>query len=289
MAFLRVYGPCGVVERHRLWEELSIMNDIWELPWCICGDFNEVRYMHERQGCIRSSRGMQDFDSFIDNHNLIDIPIQGARYTWISSSSVFSSSKLDRFLISVGWEDHFPSISVTAMARPMSDHKPILLCCNIDDWGPPPWRFERMWLLDNSLLSLMADWWSSFVISGPPGFQLARKFQMLKAKLRAWNRDVFGNIDRRFERILQQIKVLDSCTMKELSLVRKYLTGIVLSRTLKISLICKSCITKLNLESNGRLREKETLNFITGLPSLEEEEIRLLVCPLTVTGLKKKV
>ncbi|XP_026420639.1 uncharacterized protein LOC113316707 [Papaver somniferum] len=95
------------------------------------------------------------------------------------------------------------------MARPMSDHKPILLSCNIEDWGPPPWRFEGMWLFENSLLDLMAEWWNSFVVSGPPGFQLAKKFQLLKAKIRVWNKEVFGNIDRKFELTLDQIKLLD--------------------------------------------------------------------------------
>lgn len=207
--FSGVYGPCGTMERQRLWKELSIMNDIWSLPWCICGDFNEVRLMHERQGCSRTSRGMQDFGHFFDIHDLIDIRIQGSRYTWIGSSSSFTSSKLDRFVINGGWEDHFPCISVKAMARPMSDHKPILLSCNIEDWGPPPWRFEGMWLFENSLLDLMAEWWNSFVVSGFPGFQLAKKFQLLKAKIRVWNKEVFGNIDRKFERTLDQIKLLD--------------------------------------------------------------------------------
>ncbi|XP_026416451.1 uncharacterized protein LOC113311871 [Papaver somniferum] len=207
--FSGVYGPCSVVERRRVWKELQIMNVIWSLPWCICGDFNEVRFMAERKGCSRITRGMQDFGNFIDSNNLIDIQIQGAKYTWISSSSIHVKSKIDRFLISEGWDDHFPSIAVKAIARPMSDHKTIMLSCSINDWGPPPWSFEGMWLFDNSLLDLMSSWWGSFVVEGPPGNQLAKKFQLLKAKLRLWNREVFGNINRKFEWTLEQIKLLD--------------------------------------------------------------------------------
>lgn len=109
------------------------MKDIWGWPWCVCGDFNEVRFMAERKGCSRISRGMQDFGEFIKNHDLIDLPIHGAKYTWISSSSIHSSSKLDRFVVCGDWDDHFPCISVKAMARPMSDHKPVVLSCNIED------------------------------------------------------------------------------------------------------------------------------------------------------------
>lgn len=55
----------------------------------------------------------------------------------------------------------------------------------------------------------MAGWWNSFEFVGPPGFQLAKKLQLLKAKLRIWNRDVSGNINRKVEWTLEQIKLLD--------------------------------------------------------------------------------
>ncbi|KAI3988839.1 hypothetical protein MKX01_016410, partial [Papaver californicum] len=57
--------------------------------------------------------------------------------------------KIDRFLVTANWDDHFPSINIKALGIPLSDHKPISLSCETDDWGPPPWKFEKfMWLLE---------------------------------------------------------------------------------------------------------------------------------------------
>ncbi|KAI3902112.1 hypothetical protein MKW92_019216, partial [Papaver armeniacum] len=53
-----------------------------------------------------------------------------------------SMSKIDRFLVSLKWDDHFPGVIVKALGRPFSDHKPILMTCDMEDWGAPPWKFE---------------------------------------------------------------------------------------------------------------------------------------------------
>jgi hypothetical protein len=44
-----VYGPNDDVERC-LWDELVGLMSLWEMSWCICGDFNVVWYPCERSG-----------------------------------------------------------------------------------------------------------------------------------------------------------------------------------------------------------------------------------------------
>lgn len=205
--FSAVYGPCDTMERKYLWEELQLMRLIWNLPWCIGGDFNEVRLMRERQNCSKISRGMQDFIEFCDNKELIDLPISGAKFTWKSGNA--NQSKLNRFVISGSWEDHFHNVVVTALARPFSDHKPIKLSCDSVDWGPPPWRFEAMWWFEKDFILLLKNWWSSLSFHGSPGFVMSKKLQALKAILKTWNREVFGKIDRKCEDNLLAIKALD--------------------------------------------------------------------------------
>ncbi|XP_026452200.1 uncharacterized protein LOC113352613 [Papaver somniferum] len=184
------------------------MKAIWNLPWVVGGDFNEIRFMFERKGCNRIDSGMKDFGKFCDRHELIDLPMNGAKYTWRSS---FSSpnprlSKIDRFLV---WEDHFPTINVSALARPISDHKPIKLSWSYEDWGAPPFRCVAMWFLEASFLSLLKQWWTSFSCSGSASFIMAKKLQLLKEQIKKWNKEVFGRIDRRNEKILADIVVLD--------------------------------------------------------------------------------
>lgn len=44
--------------------------------------------------------------------------------------------------LSTEWMDMFPDYSQRALARPVSDQYPLLLETGMDDWGPPPFRFE---------------------------------------------------------------------------------------------------------------------------------------------------
>ncbi|XP_026410101.1 uncharacterized protein LOC113305236 [Papaver somniferum] len=203
------YGPCSAVERRVMWRELKLMYNIWELPWCLCGDFNEVRYMRERMGCNIVSRGMKDFNKFCGFLELIDLPMTGGKYTWSTTSNNSAKSLIDRFIINAAWGSQFPTISVSALAKPFSDHKPVCLTCNFEDWGPPSFRCEAMWFLDPSFLPLLEEWWNSFSLNGSPGFVLAKKLQALKAKIKIWNKEVFGNIERKCEKTLLEISSLD--------------------------------------------------------------------------------
>lgn len=56
-------------------------------------------------------------------------------------------SKIDRFLISNGWEDLFVGVMQTALARGLSDHRPIKLFIEEVDLGPRPFKFENGWLI----------------------------------------------------------------------------------------------------------------------------------------------
>ncbi|XP_059451141.1 uncharacterized protein LOC132181936 [Corylus avellana] len=69
-AFGGVYGPNEEVERRALWDELAGLMRIWEVPWCLGGDFNIVRFPSERSNVSYYSSGMMDFSDFISENNL---------------------------------------------------------------------------------------------------------------------------------------------------------------------------------------------------------------------------
>ncbi|XP_026428390.1 uncharacterized protein LOC113324282 [Papaver somniferum] len=134
-------------------------------------------------GCNTASRGMRDFNKFCDSLELIDLPMTGGKYTWSSTTgNNYAKSLIDRFIINAAWDSQFPTISVSALDKPFSDHKPVCLTSNFEDWGHPPFRCEAMWFLNPSFLPLLEEWWHSFSFSGSPGFILAKKLQALKPK-----------------------------------------------------------------------------------------------------------
>lgn len=49
------------------------------------GDFNEIKSIDEKKGCVRRDRGMADFCNFISSLELIDLPMFGRKFAWCNS------------------------------------------------------------------------------------------------------------------------------------------------------------------------------------------------------------
>ncbi|GAU43582.1 hypothetical protein TSUD_27840 [Trifolium subterraneum] len=121
---------------------------------CICGDFNAVKRLEER----RLSRG-----------------------------DGLSMSRLDRFLLSEEWCLTWPNYKQEARMRGLSDHCPLILSANEEDWGPCPLRMLKCWkdipgyylFVREKRKSLQVDVWGGFV--------LKEKLKMIKATLNEWH------------------------------------------------------------------------------------------------------
>ena len=72
-----------------------------DIPWCLVGDFNVIRFPSERStdGCL--SWLMREFSNFINSCNLVDPPLEGASFTWSIHEEVRVLSHIDRFLFSL--------------------------------------------------------------------------------------------------------------------------------------------------------------------------------------------
>lgn len=63
--------------RRTLWDELLALKQNSGIPLCVGGDFNEIKAVSERMGCLTIDRGMRNFIEFSDNMGLIDLPMFG--------------------------------------------------------------------------------------------------------------------------------------------------------------------------------------------------------------------
>jgi exonuclease III len=209
-AFSGVYGPNTDSDRHFMWDELSGVCSWWGVPWCVAGDFNVVRFPSERSGSAGLSTAMMGFSDFITEMGLLDIPLQGGRFTWSNNRTNMSSSRIDRFLISADWDGHFPKISQKRLPRVLSDHFPVLLDCGLFQGGTKPFRFENMWLKADGFVEKVKGWWESYQVQGTPSFIFAYKLKALKGDLKKWNAAEFGNVETRLNSLWSELRVLDS-------------------------------------------------------------------------------
>ena len=67
------------------------------------------------------------FSDFIKANYLVDLPLEGALFTWFRASGSVCMSRIDRTLASVDWVDHFGNMSQRVLPRVVFDHCPLLV------------------------------------------------------------------------------------------------------------------------------------------------------------------
>ena len=138
-AFAGVYGPNSVRDRRLLREELFGLRNWWNIPWCVGGDFNVVRFPSECTGSTVFIAAMHDFSDFI-------------------SREVELKAQLDRFLFFADWEAKFPTVCQRRMSRLLLDHFPIVLeGGSFQHRGRSPFRFENMRLKDEGFVDKVSS------------------------------------------------------------------------------------------------------------------------------------
>ncbi|XP_074301755.1 uncharacterized protein LOC141633202 [Silene latifolia] len=94
-----VYASPDATKREELWRELESFARTHDRPWLAMGDFNDTRYIHERNG---TSDGMRrrcnKFNAWCENNNWIDLDYSGLDHTWSRgiTASTRQWTRLDR-------------------------------------------------------------------------------------------------------------------------------------------------------------------------------------------------
>ena len=98
--FSGVYGSVKKSIRESFWEELGSIRGLWEEPWCIGGDFNEILSPNERSRGGRISNTIRRFSDILNDLGLRDLLLRGGPYTWRGGQNGRSMSRLYRFMVS---------------------------------------------------------------------------------------------------------------------------------------------------------------------------------------------
>jgi len=78
-----IYPPIQQRENEAFWNHLRDLNKIFDLPWCIIGDFNELANPSEKRGgqnhpCTKYRR----LNNFLTQTNATFVPVNRTIYTW---------------------------------------------------------------------------------------------------------------------------------------------------------------------------------------------------------------
>ncbi|XP_059065362.1 uncharacterized protein LOC131857179 [Cryptomeria japonica] len=161
---VNVYGPTLVVDKCRLWEDISRCLEEVRLSLAIVvGDFNTTLSSSEKRGGVRRLSGSQlDFQSFINKNALFEVAAKGGDYTWTNRRRGFSNivEKLDRFFLARDWNVATLVFEAEVLAILGSNHFSVSLVVQ-NDVVPIrcPFKVEKMWIRELSFKELVVGWW----------------------------------------------------------------------------------------------------------------------------------
>ncbi|XP_022002514.1 uncharacterized protein LOC110899925 [Helianthus annuus] len=183
--YMNVYAPNDAVSRRNVWSEiLGVKNSLQGL-WVLMGDFNEVRDASERMNSEFSEANADAFNQFILSAGLVEYNMGGGNFTYISDNGQ-KLSKLDRFLVCLGFREQWPNATVLALDKVASDHRPIVLSTVEADFGHTPFRFFNSWFDYPGFADYVLQICSEFSFSGPDDLALAIKLRWLKNNIKSW-------------------------------------------------------------------------------------------------------
>jgi mannosylglycoprotein endo-beta-mannosidase len=186
---INVYAKCNIRDKKSLWSNILMSKEgFGDGLWCVVGDFNSVRDVHERRGVNSSSisgrsNEIREFDSFLGDLDMIDLLLVGRNYTWYHPNGL-AMSRLDRVLISPSWGDAWGDPLVRVLDRDVADHCPFLLYYSHADWGPKPFRFNNYWLQHKDFKNIVVQAWREHHCEGWMGFILKERLKCIKGVIK---------------------------------------------------------------------------------------------------------
>ncbi|PNY14141.1 cysteine-rich receptor-like protein kinase [Trifolium pratense] len=200
-AFLPAVGSSGGI--------LSIWNKVKAtLVFTFMGEDSVERRGFRDNWSGAQSTEMVAFDGFLNNLELVDMPLIGRTFTWFHPNGV-TMGRLDRVLISPSWFDMWGAPNAWVLARDVADHCPIVLKYSSFDWGPKPFRLNNFWEHNSDFKGVIKEAWESIEITGWMGFILKERLKVLKGVIKEWKKTKFGKVEEEESRLLNDILVLD--------------------------------------------------------------------------------
>eukprot|EP00253_Pinus_taeda_P015037 PITA_15037 len=207
-----VYFPQESPQKAAILENISQLNNGRRLPlWILGGNFNMIASSEEKKGGkCRINRDGTLLKDFIHNNWLIDILTANGIFTWTNkrSAALQIASRLDRFLVSDNAVHLGGEFTAHIIPFSGSDHWPIEL-----HWNRPgnnikrPFRFENFWFSHPDFKDFIQKFWQISNPTAPSKMErFQKKLKMLKAEIKRWNKNTFGNILKEKERIIEGIK-----------------------------------------------------------------------------------
>ncbi|GMI80831.1 hypothetical protein HRI_001752400 [Hibiscus trionum] len=97
--FINVYAPYVESEKVSFFNDLNSFMANYRVNWIIGGDFNAYLSAEEKLGVTVNRSSIEVFRKFIQESQLVDLPMSGGSFTWSNNREPPTFIRLDRFLV----------------------------------------------------------------------------------------------------------------------------------------------------------------------------------------------
>ncbi|XP_071705217.1 uncharacterized protein [Rutidosis leptorrhynchoides] len=195
---VNLYGPHNDRGKKALWDSLEQLINSVDAPWLLVGDFNEVRMAEDRLNSQFIQGRADIFNEFIVRCGLIEIDINGRKFTRISDDGL-KFSKIDRFLVNNSFLQLWSDLSVIALDRHLSDHCPLILRDKIIDYGPKPFKVFDEWFNCEEVDKIIMEAWMQPIRGSRKDCNFRDRLKNVKLALKDWSSRKFGGLDKEIE------------------------------------------------------------------------------------------
>jgi hypothetical protein len=150
------------------------------------------------------------FNSIINTFELIDLHMNGGKYTWSNNQMNPTLERLDRFLVNKSWEKLFPLSLVYKMPRELSDHNPLVISLNINQpLRNLSFRFELSWLKHPDFLQKTQEIWDRRCHAETAFDKIQSKLKRFKQYFKWWGFNLQGENRKKKENLSQELMKLE--------------------------------------------------------------------------------
>ncbi|KAK9002767.1 hypothetical protein V6N11_060348 [Hibiscus sabdariffa] len=180
-------------------------------PWMVLGDSNVVTNQDGKAGGnLYDSTQANWVNAFLDTCGLVEMPTQGASYTW-SNQRVDNDAileRIDKIFYNIGWSNRFCKAVGVCDPAIESDHCPLI--CHLEGMNhktKKAFKFEAKWLTEEDCKEVIKEVWNRDDRL-PREVRFCTKIRRTRVKLKKWSRAKYGGKRNMVDKLCKEIAQL---------------------------------------------------------------------------------
>ncbi|XP_031095010.1 uncharacterized protein LOC115999295 [Ipomoea triloba] len=160
-------------------------------------------------------RKSREFQQCIDEAELREVTLYGSVFTWWNGRNGEQAiwKRLDRCFVNEQWETELQT-HVQHLSKGTSDHSPLLIKLEPQRrLGRKPFTFLNVWCDHEKFMGVVKRSWEEGV-DGNAMYTFMTKLKRLRAVLKRWNWEVFGDIFAKIKKLEGMVREVE-CEMQD--------------------------------------------------------------------------